>query len=167
MKRKGNTSDSGNHDEIQGDRGATDTHPAPHLEIEERPMRPLFGSVLDSYELVELPMEPHASNRIAQLGQYWLKVTHCSSRKIERAYLTRIRLEVLNEALDPPFKAVYELDRKLTYQQLCEEFAKLQVILHHPDALQEACQSAIRPVYYANCLPEDAPPWMGGSIKQI
>jgi hypothetical protein len=119
-------------------------------------MQPLFGPVLDSYELVKLPAEPHASNRIAQHGTYWLKVTNCTVRRKNRHFYTRIRLVVVNHDLEPSFEAVYELNRKLTYKRLCAELAKLRLVLHHPDAISEACASVIGTVGYANCLPDDS-----------
>lgn len=125
-----------------------------------QPMKPLFGHILDSYELVQSPGEPYASNVMASPGMYWLEATHCSVRKKGRHYHTRIRLMLYNRDLSPPFEAVYEQDRKLTYEQLKQEFRKLQVYLTHPSAIQHACKSAIRVIGYANCLPDDAPAWM-------
>jgi hypothetical protein len=123
-------------------------------------MQALFGHVLDSYVLIKEPVEPHASNPIAQAGMYWLIVTGCNVRRRNRHFHAQIQLMMINADLHPPFEAVYELKRKLTYGQLCGEFAKLRVILHHPNAWQEACKSVIGTVGYANCLPDDAPAGM-------
>jgi len=125
-----------------------------------QPMKPLFGHILDSYKLVQSPVEPHASNPIAPEGMFWLKATHCTVRKNGGLYHAQIRLVLYNNDLDPPFEAVYEQDRKLTYKQLQHEFRNLEVYLTHPSAVQHACNSAIRVVGYASCLPEDAPVWM-------
>lgn len=121
----------------------------------------MFGWILDTYKLVKLPVEPYASERVAPHGMFWLKVTDCSVRRLGRRYHARIRLVMFNHDLDPPFEAVYEQDRTLSYQQLQREFRNLQVFLNHPSAVQEACAAAVRTFAYANCLPEDAPPWMG------
>lgn len=125
------------------------------------PMNPLFGNVFDSYDLVQRPVEPYASDPIAQVGTYWLRATHCSFRQRNRFYYTHIRLEMANEEISPPFRAVYELKRKLTYTQLCAEFRKLQVIIHSKEGLKPACKSVLGDIAYARCLPEDAPAWMG------
>jgi hypothetical protein len=125
-----------------------------------QPMKALFGHILDSYKLLQSPVEPHASNPIAPEGTFWLKATHCTVRKTGSHYHAQIRLVLYNHDLDPPFEAVYEQDRELTFEQLQQEFRKLQVFLNHPSAVQQACNSAIRTIGYANCLPDDAPAWM-------
>jgi len=83
-----------------------------------QPMKPLFGHILDSYKLVQSPVEPHASNPIAPEGTFCLKATHCTVRKTGSHYHAQIRLVLYNHDLDPPFEAVYEQDRELTYKQL-------------------------------------------------
>ena len=135
--------------------GLTPPSPNPN-----RPMQPLYGDTLDSYKLVQMPVEPYASESIARVGTYRLRATHCTVRKRDRFYFTHIRLEMACEELDPPFLAVYELKRKLTYTQLCAEFRKLQVMVHSEEGIKPACKSVLSLAYYAKCLPEDAPEWM-------
>lgn len=132
----------------------------PPVDETGRPMKPLFGHILDSYKLVQSPVEPYASNLTASPGMYWLEATHCSVQKKGRHYHACIRLVLYNRDLDPPFEAVYEQDRNLTYNQLQQEFRKLQVYLTNPSAIQHTCKSAIHVIGYANCLPDDAPAWM-------
>jgi hypothetical protein len=126
----------------------------------------LFGGILDSYELVQAPVEPYASNPIAPQGMFWLEATNCTVQKKGQRYHARIRLVLFSNGMDPPFEAVYELDRKLTYNQLQQEFRKLPVYLHHPSGVQHACKAAVRTVGYANCLPDDAPDWMTQNAEQ-
>jgi len=125
-----------------------------------RPMKPLFGDTLASYDLVQPPVEPYASDPIARVGTYWLRATHCTVRKRNRFFHTHIRLEMVCEELDPPFLAVYELKRQLTYTQLCREFRKLQVVIHSKDGIQPACKSVLGDIAWLRCLPEDAPDWL-------
>lgn len=135
--------------------GLTPPSPDPN-----RPMEPLYRDIFDSYKLVQMPVEPYASESIARVGTYRLRATHCTVRKRDRFYFTHIRLEMACEELDPPFRAVYELNRKLTYTQLCAEFRKLQVMVHSEEGIKPACKSVLSLAYYAKCLPEDAPECM-------
>jgi len=138
----------------------TGSEPAPPFPNTNRPMQPLFGDTLASYDLVQMPVEPYASEDIARDGTYRLRATQCTVRKRNRFYFTHIRLELVCEELDPPFRAVYELNRKLTYAQLCAEFRKLQVMVHSKEGIKSACKSVLREIASAHCLPEDAPAWM-------
>ena len=151
MRFRGGDTPSGYTDED------TDTSPAPKP---DRPMNPLFEGILDSYVLVQSPVEPYASDPIARVGTYRLRATHCVVRKRDRFYFTHIRLEMACEELAPPFLAVYELKRQLTYRQLCAEFSKLRVILHSKKSIQDACKSVLGDITWLRCLPEDAPDLM-------
>lgn len=134
--------------------------PIPPSPNPNRPMKPLFGDTLASYDLVQMPVEPYASESIARVGTYWLRATHCTARKRHRFYFTHIRLEMVCQELDPPFRAVYELNRKLTYTQLCTEFRKLQVMVHSKEGIKPACKSVLGDIGWVRCLPEDAPDWL-------
>lgn len=137
-----------------------DSEPTTPFPNTNRPMQPLFGDTLTSYELVQMPVEPYASEDTARDGTYRLRGTHCTVRKQNRFYFTHIRLELVCEELEPPFRAIYELNRKLTYTQLCAEFRKLRVMVHSKEGIKSACKSVLKEIASAQCLPEDAPDWL-------
>jgi len=111
-------------------------------------------------------VEPYASSHTAPLGTFWLNATHCSFRQRNRFYYTRIRLVMTNSEVSPPFRAVYELNRKLTYTQLCAELRKLRVLVHSKAGLKDARKSVLGYVGFARCLPDEAPAWMGQNAEQ-
>ena len=121
-------------------------------------MPPLFPNI-DNYTLVGMPVEPYASNRKAPPGVYWLQVLSCSITRRKKRYHTKIRAAVVNHELDPPFKAIYELDERLTYAELCMELANIRVFLCHPRGIDEACRQAVRTVGFCHAMDDDAPPW--------